>query len=126
MYYDGAIRQRGAGLGDVFRVLAQTIVPIVLRIGKNFVKRKAATLGPKALKAGVGLVQDMMTKKTFKEAVKQRGKRLLTEAINTASAAKKRQNAPRPGASNKSSGAQRRKKRPGRKRAPARNRDIFD
>ena len=54
MYYDGQLRQRGAGLGDVFRVLARTLAPTVLSIGKNFVKRKAATLGPKALEAGVG------------------------------------------------------------------------
>ena len=63
MYYDGQMRQRGAGLGDVFRVLAWTLAPAVLSIGKNFVKRKAATLGPKALEAGVGVVKDMMAKK---------------------------------------------------------------
>ena len=66
MYYDGPMRQRGAGLGEVFRVLARTIAPSVLRIGKNLVKQKAATLGPKALEAGVGVVRDMMAKKTFK------------------------------------------------------------
>ena len=65
MYYDGVLRQRGAGLGDVFRVLARTIVPNVLRIGKNFVKQKAATLGPKAINAGVGVVRDLMTKKNI-------------------------------------------------------------
>ena len=62
MYYDGQLRQRGAGLGDVFRVLARTLAPTVLSIGKNFVKRKAATLGPKALGAGVGAARDMTTK----------------------------------------------------------------
>ena len=44
-------------MGDVFRVLARTLAPSVLSIGKNFVKQKAATLGPKALEAGVALCE---------------------------------------------------------------------
>ena len=126
MYYDGQLRQRGAGLGDVFRVLARTLAPTVLSIGKNFVKRKAATLGPRALEAGVGVVKDLMAKKTFKQAVKQRGKRLLSEAINTASDSVKRQKTSSARASNRSAGARGRasKKRP--RKNPPRNRDIFD
>ena len=124
MYYDGQLRQRGAGLGDVFRVLARTLAPTVLSIGKNFVKRKAATLGPKALEAGVGVVKDLMAKKTFKQAVQQRGKRLLSEAINTASEHGKRQKTTSTRASNRSSGTRASKKRPRKK--PPRNRDIFD
>ena len=124
MYYDGQMRQRGAGLGDVFRVLARTLAPAVLSIGKNFVKRKAATLGPKALEAGVGVVKDMMAKKTFKQAVQQRGKRLLSEAINTAAEHGKRQKTTSTRASNRSSGTRASKKRPRKK--PPRNRDIFD
>ena len=124
MYYDGVIRQRGAGLGDVFRVLARTVVPHVMRLGKNFVRQKATTLGPKALKAGVGVVKDVIGKRTLKQAIRQRGKRLLSEAINSVVEPNKRQKTARPRASKKSSGATKTKGR--RKRPPPRNRDIFD
>ena len=124
MYYDGMIRQRGAGLGDVFRVLARTVMPQVLRLGKNFVRQKVSTLGPKALKAGVGVVKDVIGKRTLKQAIRQRGKRLLSEAINSVVEPNKRQKTARPRASKKSSGATKTK---GRKKRPLpRNRDIFD
>ena len=123
MYYDGTLRQRGAGLGDIFRLLTRTIAPAALRLGKNLVKQKAATLGPKAVKAGVGLVRDVMAKKTFKQAVKQRGKRLLSEAINMVDAPNKRQKPSRPRASRSSAATT---KRRAKKKQPPRSRDIFD
>ena len=103
MYYDGRLRQRGGGLGDIFKILARTIVPTVLRAGKSFIKQKAATLAPKALNAGVGLVKDVMGKTTFKQAVQRRGKRLLSDAINIATDSRKRQKTTRARAVKKSS-----------------------
>ena len=75
MYYDGQMRQRGAGLGDVFRVMARTLVPSVLSIGKNFVKQKAATLGPKALEAGVGVLQDIDGEKNIQTGSQAAGQK---------------------------------------------------
>ena len=125
MYYDGRLRQRGGGLGDVFRIFARTIVPNVLRLGKNFVKQKATTLAPKALKAGVGVVKDMMGKTSFKKAIQQRGKRLLSEAINMTSEPPKRQKTTRGRTVKKVSRAQgKRRKKPPKK--SQRNPDIFD
>ena len=129
MYYDGRLRQRGGGLGDIFKILARTIVPTVLRAGKSFVKRKVATLGPKALKAGVGVVKDVMGKTTFKQAVRQRGKRLISDAINIASESQKRQKTARARTVKKSTRAvgtgRLARKRPRKKPLP-RNPDIFD
>ena len=121
MYYDGRLRQRGGGLGGIFRVLARTILPSVLHIGKKFIRRKAASLAPKAIDAGIGIAQDMLAKKTFKQAVQQRGKRLISDAINISTANTKRQKTIRPRTGNKS-----RARVQKRKKKNPRNRDIFD
>ena len=126
MYYDGRMRQRGGGgLGDIFRVFGRTILPTLFRAGKSFVKKKAATLAPKAINAGVGLVQDVMSKKSFKQAIQQRGKRLISDAINMAGNSQKRQKSTNARSDKKSARPRGTAlKRPRKK--PPRPPDIFD
>ena len=129
LHYDGLLRQgqSGRGLGDVFRVLARTLAPHVLKMGKNFVKQKAVTLGPKMLTAGMGVMKDMAGgKRTFKQALRQRGKTLLADAINIGADTNTPHKPRRSRTGNKSTAQTAAKKKPPRKKPPPRRRDIFD
>ena len=117
-YYKGAYRQQGGGLGGIFSVLSRSVIPMVAKSAGRLFKSQAKKLAPKLLNAGVGLLTDLSHKKNFKEAVKSRGKRLISEAINQGPATKKRQSTPNRGRG-KTRGTR------GRQAGRGKKRDIF-
>ena len=119
-YYQGEYRQQGGGIGDIFSVLARTIIPAIARTAAPIIKNQARKLAPRALKAGVGLMSDLASKRNLKQALKTRGKRLISEAINQGPPAKRRQ-------TNSNSRPKRSNALPKRKnnKRGARRKDIF-
>ena len=84
--YVGRARQRGGGLADglggIFRILGRNLLPLIAKSAKPFIKRQAQKALPSLARAGLGLVKDLQGKTTFKQAVKQRGKRLANDVIS--------------------------------------------
>ena len=124
MYYRGDLRQRGAGLGDVFRSFSRSVN---FKGVANDMKKKA--LGS-AVNFGVGVLKDLSRRKDLKSAVKARGKtmirnlvrggtkRVLDAVLNTGPPKKRRQTKLKPRTGRTS--------RRGRKKVTRRVRDIFD
>ena len=95
--YAGPLRQRGQGIGNIFSILSRTALPLLKKVAVPFIKKQVKRLGPRALKAGVGAVADIATrKKSVKQAVRSRGKQFIAGAINTKRRTKKRQSRRRP------------------------------
>ena len=124
MYYEGVLRQKGGGLteglGRVFGGLTRHMfVPML----KRMVYNKADQVRQKTLKAGIRLMSDMAKRKSFKQALRSRGKRLLTDVFNSPAPAKKRQKL---GNSRPIKNSSRRGRGRARKSRQPRNPDIFD
>ena len=140
MYYRGVLRQSGGrGLGDAFHAFSRVLLPGMIsmyrnRSNKNFWRDKAIQKGPSilknAVKLGVGVVSDIARKKTLKQSLKERGQRLIADALNINTRPKKSHKAKRPRAGNRSRAAKsrtakipvKRKKIRSKKRPP----DMFD
>ena len=124
MYYRGDLRQRGGGLGDVFRAFTRSVK---FKGVANAMKKKA--LGS-AVRFGVGVLRDVSRQGDLKSAVKARGKtmirnlvrggtkRVLDAVLNTGPPKKRRQTKLKPRTGRTS--------RRGRKKVTRRARDIFD
>ena len=117
--YRGQLRsQTGHGImRSLFSVLRRVAVPAIKKGLKKsavpFIKKQAKRLAPKAAKAGLNVLGDVVSKqKTFKEATKSRARELAVEAIKTPNP-KKRAHSAR--------AAPRRKRR-----KTQRQKDIFD
>ena len=126
MYYEGVLRQKGGGMTEGLRrifggLTRHMFVPML----KKMVRHKADQLKQNALKAGVGLMSDVAKRKNFKQALQSRGKRLLSDVLNTSAAPRKRQKqtSSRPV---KNSSSRRGRGRPRKKTKQPRNPDIFD
>ena len=91
-HYGGVYRQSGGGLGNIFGLLSRVALPFLKRTAGPILKRQAKRLGPKVLKAGVGLMTDIVTKKrNLKQAAHARGNELVKAAITSATPKRKRQ-----------------------------------
>ena len=91
-HYGGVYRQSGKGLGSIFSVLGRMALPFLKRTAVPILKRQAKRLGPKILKAGVGVISDIATKKrNFKQSARARGAQLVEETISTRKPKRKRQ-----------------------------------
>ena len=123
MYYEGQLRQRGGlGLGNALSAFGRFIDFKGLA---NTFKKKALD---KAIKFGVGVVKDVAKKKSFKQALKDQGKSMITDALKTKRGPDD--------ALNTSGPPRKRQKRPivrrvntrprRRKKNKTRSRDIFD
>ena len=78
--FEGAPYQRGYGLGSFFRGLLRMIVPVAKSVGKSAIK----AVGKEALAAGANITGDLVRGRTFKDSVKEHGRKaagnLLTKA----------------------------------------------
>ena len=142
MYYQGQLRQLGGGrklgLGDIFHAFTRVIIPNMYQMYKNrndksYWRGKAMTQGPKilqkAVKLGVGVVSDAVSKKkTVKQSLKDRGKRLISEALNIPEPPAKRQKTGSARGVKKSRATRRVVSKPGARGRPTNNRqrDIFN
>ena len=128
--YKGVYRQKGGGLGGILNVLSRTLVPTLKSAAGGLIKNQARRLGPKLMSAGLGVLSDVQNKKNFKSAVKARGKRLLSEALNIGPPQKRRHKAARPRGRKSHTRIQRqghRRARQSKQRSNiARPRDIFN
>ena len=130
MYYRGTLRQSGGkGLGDLFHAFSRVLLPGVINLYQNRSNRtywkekaiqKAPSLLQNAVKLGVGVVSDVAKKKSLKQSLKERGQKLITDALNINPSSKKSHNAKRTRAVNRSRPFK--KKNRSKKRPP----DIFD
>lgn len=94
-HYGGVYRQSGRGLGSIFSALGRMALPFLKRTAVPFLKHQAKRLGPKAIKAGVGMINDITTKKkNIKQAARARGVQFIQQAINTKQPKRKRQSKP--------------------------------
>ena len=133
MYYRGTLRQTGGrgitGLGDVFHAFSRVLLPGVINLYKNRSNKtywrekaiqKAPSLLQNAVKLGVGIVSDISKKKSLKQSLKERGQKLMTDALNIDTTSKKSHKAKRTRAVNRS--------RPFKKKIRSKKRplDIFD
>ena len=131
MYYQGRLRQVGGaspGLGDIFHAMTRVFTKAIPAVGKMYRNRnnpefRSAWLrkvAPKAVakvaKFGVGIVKDVAKKKSLKQALKDGGKRMITDALNIEEPPRKRQKRPVVRTGNT----------PPRRKKKARPRDIFD
>ena len=103
MYYHGHLRQTGGGskgLGDIFHAFSRVLIPGMVNLYKNrsnkdYWRTKAIQQGPSilknAVKLGVGVVSDIAKKKTLKQSLKDRGKRMISDALNIDTPPPKRQ-----------------------------------
>ena len=73
-FYSGVPRQYGGELGGIFKILARTIFPTIIRSARPLLKSQAKKVLPSLAKAGLGLVGDIQNKRSFKTAIKARGK----------------------------------------------------
>ena len=81
--YRGSYRtQSGRGmLGNLFGVFRRVLLTTIKRTAIPLLKRGAKKMAPKLLKAGVGILSDVGSKKkSFKEAARSRGVELLNSA----------------------------------------------
>jgi len=115
-YYSGIPRQTGAGLGAIFSVLGRQLLPALAKTAVPFIRNSAKQALPQLAKAGIGLISDMgkNPKRNFKQALKSRSKRLLSDVINQAVLSRKRQKSKNP-----------RRKQTSAKRPRKKRRDIF-
>ena len=124
MHYEGVLRQKGGGftegLGRVFGGLARHIFVNGM---KKIAQNKVNQVRQKTFKAGIGLMSDMAKRKNFKQALKSRGKRLLTDVLNSPAPAKKRQKLDN---SRPTKNSSRRGRGRARKTRQPRKPDVFD
>lgn len=71
--FSGTSMQRGHGLGNVFRGLARTAIPLM--------KRGMAQIGKKALSTGAAVAKDALMGKNIKRSVKRRAKKAGRELL---------------------------------------------
>lgn len=96
-HYGGVYRQSGGGLGNIFSILGRVALPFLKQTAVPLLKRQVKRLGPKVLKAGVGILSDVATKKrNLKQAARVRGAQLVKESINSTQNKRKRQSKGRP------------------------------
>ena len=112
--YAGSKTQRGHGLGAIFGSLLKSALPMI--------KQGAMSLGKTALKTGLGVAHDALTKKNLKEAFRDNtqraGSKLLQKAIKSYNKPNKKK---RQLTSNPTS----RRTSRGKRRKIQRSRDIF-
>ena len=96
-YYSGPLRQRGRGLGNIFGIFSRYALPFLKKAAVPFIKKQVKRIGPHAVKAGVGALSDIASRKrTVKQAVRSRGRQFIADTINTKPPPKKRQLRGRP------------------------------
>ena len=66
--------QRGYGLGGFFKGLARSFASVL--------KRGLVHVGKKAVKTGIQVLQDVSTGKSFKKAIKERGKQNINDMVS--------------------------------------------
>jgi hypothetical protein len=101
--YVGRVRQRGHGIGDIFRTIWRYLFPAI------------KTMTPHALRTGANIVEDVSSGNTWKDSAMKHGPSLINQVPNVISsvvAEQKRQ----------SGGSYRRRQS---KRIKKRKRDIF-
>ena len=69
--FHGASMQRGYGIGGIFKSLARFAIPLL--------KKSAATVGKRAIKAATDIGKDVLGGKTFKESTKSRGREVVKD-----------------------------------------------
>lgn len=79
MYFVGARQQRGHGLAGLFRSVLRVAVPMLKRTAKTALK----AAGRQALTSGAALAGDLMAGRSFKTAVRARGKEGLKGVMDT-------------------------------------------
>lgn len=72
--FRGSTMQRGYGLGGFFKGLARSFAPVL--------KRGVVHAGKKAFKTGIEVLQDVSSGKSFKKAIKERGKQNINEMVS--------------------------------------------
>ena len=115
MYYSGRLRQQGAGLGGIFKAFTRGIIPYVSKHFGKDIKRLAPKAVKKALSLGVGVVRDIAKKKSLKQSISDRGKKIISDVINSSELPVNYQR--------RSSGRRVNKTKKG---CPKKKRDIFD
>ena len=80
--YSDVPRQYGGGLGGIFKILALTIFPTIIKSARPLLKSQAKKVLPSLAKAGLGLVDDIQNKRNFKTAIKARGKQLASDVFS--------------------------------------------
>lgn len=80
MYYPRRIvapyRQRGAGIGGIFKGLLRTVTPMM--------KRGLTNLGKRALNAGVDVIDDYQSGVGLKQSIKNRSKENFNQLLDDA------------------------------------------
>ena len=89
MYFSGRLRQRGDG--NIFKAFTRGIIPFVSKHFGKDIKRLAPKAVKKALSLGVGVVRDVTKKKSLKQSISDRGKKIISDAINSSEPPVKRQ-----------------------------------
>lgn len=79
-YYTGYPRQRGAGVGDFFRILWRFMTPVLKNVGKE------------GLKSGINLLDDVNTGENFKKSLKKHSKLATANVLNNISTKLRSQN----------------------------------
>jgi len=77
--YVGRSRQRGHGLGDIFKSIFRVLFPAL------------KTLAPHALRAGANIVEDVSKGKTWKDSAIKHAPALVSDAISSVLSARKEQ-----------------------------------
>jgi len=103
--YVGRARQRGHGIGDIFKKIWQFLLPAI------------KSIAPHALRAGANIVEDVSSGKSWKDSTIKHGPSVLKQIPNAISAGV--------ASRNNQSGSGRRRKRATKKRRKILRRDIF-
>ena len=91
-HYGGVYRQSGRGLGNIFGLLSRVALPFLKHTAGPILKKQAKRLAPKLLKAGVGVVTDIATKKrNINQSARARGNEFIQEVMNSSTPKRKRQ-----------------------------------
>jgi hypothetical protein len=80
--YVGRVRQRGHGIGDIFRTIWRYLFPAI------------KTMAPHALRAGANIVEDVSSGNTWKDSAVRHGSTLISQVpdvISSVVAEQKRQ-----------------------------------
>lgn len=105
--YVGRARQRGHGIGDIFKSIWRFLFPVV------------KTLAPHALRAGANIVDDVSSGNTWKNSTFKHGPSVLSQIPDAISAGVAARNA------QSGSGYRKRKKASKRRITKRRKQDIF-
>ena len=85
------MRQQGGGLGSIFSVLNRTVIPAIAKVATPFIKNQARKMALKLARAGIGGMSDLAAKRSLKQTLKARGKRLISDVINQSAPPRTRQ-----------------------------------